>query len=156
MADVTISLEGAAAAARLRRASGELRDRMRGVEDEVAGAVEIIFAAHALVRSGRMARGITSRRQGDAVLVSVHAENPETGFDYVAVTRFGHRMRWIVPRKARALRFQPRKGGAFIFRTRVRGFRPSQDWVAGALPEIQAEADRAMASFGRGFVARLG
>lgn len=139
----------------LQGASALLRAEMRRLRADVAGAAELIFASHALVRTGRMARGITSRQEGDTVLVTAHAADPQTGYDYVGVTRFGHRVRVIRPVKAKALRFQPRKGGPFIFRASVRGFRPASDWAADALPEVQAEADRQLASFGRGFVARI-
>lgn len=139
----------------LQGASADLRAEMRRLREDVAGASELIFASHALVRSGRMARGITSRAVGDTMLVTAHAANPQTGYDYVGTTRWGHRVRWIVPTRAKMLRFQPRKGGAFIFRARVRGFRPKSDWATDALPEVRAEADRQLASFGRGFTARI-
>jgi hypothetical protein len=100
---------------------------------------ELVFAAHALVDTGRMARGVYSLILGDAVIVRVEARDPETGYDYVAVTRFGHASFVIRPKRAKALRFGI--GGATVFATYTRGFHPAGDWRDRALPQVHAEAD---------------
>lgn len=104
---------------------------------------ELILAAHALHRSGRMARNITAKGYGLNVMVTVEARDPETGFDYVAVTRFGHRVARIYPTRAQALRtpWGPRAS--------VSGFHPATDWRDDALPAIEAQAEVVVGRLGQ-------
>lgn len=137
-----------------------VRDIRHMVDDDeivrdVADDAELIFAAHALVATGRMARGVRAVSEGDGMLVRVDARDPETGYDYVGVTRKGHRRRII---QARSRRFGPRgrnpasvvgtrrarrRGASAMLRTpwgfrhSVRGFHPASDWAADALPEVR-------------------
>lgn len=160
------------------RAAANLRAQLRDLMQEVADDAELIFSAHALHgETGKLSRGITSRAVGDAIFVEAHAKS-KAGFDYVAVTRFGHRKQWIVPtHQPKSERFRPKTAQAFPlpapygfrasikgfaalqtpfgFRRRVRGFKPKRDWAAAALPEVQREAQTRLATFGRGFTARL-
>jgi hypothetical protein len=96
-------------------------------------------------RTKQLSRGIRSRRRGPrGVDVTIHAVAPESGFDYAAITRFGHKVEEIVPtegRRALLLRFQSGDTGFF---DRVRGFHPSGDWVDKAMPTIAMEADVVM------------
>lgn len=137
MASVDISVDSAGAGRLARRfeiAAERLpRETAQAVED-LGEDAELILAAHALRRSGRMARNITATSQGLSAIVTVEAKNPETGYDYVGVTRFGHRVARIYPKRAKALRtpFGPRAS--------VRGFHPASDWRDDALPEIAAQA----------------
>lgn len=125
---------------------------------------ELIFREHAPVRSGRLARGIRATALGNQVVVTAVAVDPKTGFDYVAVTRFGHRKAVIVPvnrkgqaRKSRTVRrvrgrFAKRAAGMLVFTSRgrlwrlgsVRGFKPRGDWVDKAWPEIKIVTDAEM------------
>lgn len=145
-------------AARARRVSSTISDSMMQSLRDVSADAELIYQAHAPRRSGRLARGIRAVPVGvDQVTVSAVAVDPKSGFDYVAVTRFGHRKRIIVPvsrggsrRKSRAVvrtatgQFAKRSGGRLVFTSRgrlwrlssVRGFRPKSDWVEDAFPEI--------------------
>lgn len=153
------------------REAVRLREEVRGAKQDVAEDAELIFSAHALKKSGRLSRGISSRVIGEDVIVRADARNPKTGYDYVAVTRFGHKVKWIVPRPDRQpatvrATGRPRQtgpraalaipvGGKLIFRKRVKGFKPKRDWAADALPEVETEAGERMAQLGRGFIARI-
>lgn len=141
-------------ARRLLEGARTLREEMRRAVGALAEDAELIFAAHALRRSGRLARGMSSRVSGTVALVRADARNPESGYDYVGVTRFGHRVRRIYPRRARALRI-PLPDGRVIFRRSVRGFRPRGDWAQRALPDIHREAERAARRLGIRLEARL-
>lgn len=131
--------------------------------EEVAQEAEVIFGAFALKRTGRMMRGIKTVRQGSDILVTITARNPTTGYDYVGVTRFGHKG-MILP-KARApavvlatgksrkrgqtamLRFMYH--GRVVYARSTRGFHPSSDWAARALPTIEVEARRVLGRMAR-------
>lgn len=158
------------------REAAKLREQVRLLMQEVADDAELIFAAHALKgETGKLSRGITIRAVGDGIYVEAHAKS-KSGYDYVGVTRFGHRKEWIVPtHMPKSDRFRPKTAKAFPlpfgfrtsitgfaalktpfgYRRRVRGFKPKGDWAADALPEIQEEAQTRLASFGRGFTARI-
>lgn len=157
---------------RVQREARGLRERMRSVKREVGEDAELIFAAHALKgETGRLSRGIRAIAAGDAIIVRADAKNPTSGYDYVGVTRFGHRAKWIYPRSDRrpasavathSLRRRDQRaalaihiGGRVIFRSRVRGFRPRSDWAADAIPEVVEEANIRLAEFGRDITARL-
>lgn len=146
----------------------DTRDEQRALGDKA----ELIFAAYALKgRTGRLARGIVARDLGGVVQVEAHARNPLSGFDYVGVTRFGHRVARIVPRTDRgsasvvatgrsrrrgahaALRIP--LGGGVIYRRSVRGFHPAQDWSERAIPQIRAEAKRSAERLGRKVASRI-
>lgn len=155
------------------RLERELRDTVR----EVAEESELIYSAFALRKTGRMSRGVKAHPAGMTATVTVHAREPKTGFDYVAVTRFGHLKARIYPtHAAKAARFTPKKAKAFPlpgigfrasirgfaalntpfgFRRSVRGFRPSSDWAERALPEVEANASEKMTAVGLRVVTRL-
>lgn len=125
------------------------REHQRTVR-EVGEDAELIFAAHALRDTGRLARGIRSRAAGKNALVTAHAREPKSGYDYVGVTRFGHRASVIHGRPilgGRNARFTTKYRG-FIAR-RVKGFKPSEDWAERAHPEIRVAANAAMRELGR-------
>jgi hypothetical protein len=136
-----------------------LAEEMRGLGDDA----ELAFAAVARKATGRMARNIKAHARGATIEITVFARNPTSGFDYVAVTRFGHKVEWIYPRADRvrrpayvlatkrkratgrnaALRFV--LGGRVIYARRVRAFQPDHDWADDAMPTVQRAADEAMA-----------
>jgi hypothetical protein len=140
-----------------------LNEEIRGLGQEA----ELVFMAHARKSTGRMARAIKAHMRGNTVEITVFARNPLTGYDYVGVTRFGHRMEFITPtvrsratvlatgrRRAHgrraALRFVV--GGRVVYAKRVRGFKPASDWAEDAMPEIKDSADRAMRRIGKRIV----
>lgn len=137
-----------------------LLEEMRGLGEDA----ELAFAAHARHKTGRMARNVKSHVVGQHVEVTVFARNPETGYDYVGVTRFGHKAEYITPvtrsaatvlatgrRRAHghaaALRFVI--GGRVVFAKRVKAFHPDHDWAEDAMPQVQLSADRAMRRVGQ-------
>lgn len=128
------------------------RETRNAVED-LGEDSELVFAAHALRKSGRMARSIAATGlTGDgnpSLVVTAEAKNPETGFDYVGVTRFGHRVSRIYPKQAKALRtpWGPRMS--------VRGFRPATDWRDDALPAVRELTRLAGARISRRLEARV-
>lgn len=157
---------------RFLREAANLRQQLRDTMRDVADDAELHFAAFALKgETGRLSRGISSRAVGSEILVTAEAKS--LGYDYVGVTRFGHRNEWIYPRSDRAPasvvsttgpRGTVQKGnaalafmfrGKLIFRSRVKGFKPKSDWAEDALPDIQKDAEERLAAFGRGFLVRI-
>ncbi len=124
-----------------------LGQAVRGVGKDA----ELIFAGHALKDTGRLARGIRFTSTGQTSgRVTGHAREPKSGYDYVGVTRFGHRVSRI--------QGNPILGGINARRTNtysgfiaksVRGFSPSRDWVERGLPQIERQAEQAMVLLGR-------
>lgn len=173
MTEIEASVVGARSLAR------ELEQMARGIEPELRETqkalgedAELIFAAHAPKGpSGRLSRGIVSSVEGDGVIVTAEARNPLSGYDYVRVTRFGHRVTRIVPRRDRsaasvvatkgkrgtgrraALRFSI--GGRVMYRQSVKGYKPSGDWAEKAMPQVQSAARVAEARLTRKIEALL-
>jgi hypothetical protein len=138
----------------------------------VAVDATVIFAGFAPKRTRRLVRGIRQRQSGSVAIVTVDAKNPKTGYDYVGVTRFGHRVARIFPKhspkEGRYIAPLPGVGPRWVkkaaalgpipgigFRRSVRGFKPAGDWRDRALPTIQAESEREMAVLGQEFIARV-
>jgi hypothetical protein len=153
---VSLSVTGAGrAAAVLRRTGASIRQDMDLEMRSLGERLETVFAVAAPKgRTGRLSRGIRSVPSPGGFAIRADAQNPETGYDYVGVTRFGHRAAWIVPRQARALRFFI--GRRMVFARRVRGYRPASDWVEDALPAVRAEEMAAVTRLGRRIDSRLG
>lgn len=170
------SAEGAGRQAANARNVGRMIDKGMDVSARAVGDdAELIYQAAAPRRSGRLARGIRAIPAGDTVIVTAEAVDPKSGFDYVAVSRFGHRKRIIRPvnrsgraRKARTVSrsargtFVTRGRAALVFQSRgktwklasVKGFRPLNDWVEGALPDIRSAADTEMDKTGNEIAVR--
>ena len=151
--------------------SSEFRD----VEEGLAEDAELIFAGYALKDTGRMAKGIRAVRRGDTYNIEVEAKDPDSGFDYVRVTRFGHVVSVIYPgRKARSIfsqaqytasdgpRRKPIKGAKALrtrhygFQASVRGFKPQSDWAEPAYDEVRILAQERLEEFGEGIAERIG
>jgi len=134
-----------------------------------------IFQFHALKKTGRMARGIRAIKTGDGQLrIEVEAVDPESGFDYVRVTRFGHVVGRIYPgRIARSIYSEAQYTKAGGFRTRplkgaralktpwgpkssVRGFRPASDWAEPAYDEVRILAQEKLEEMGEDIVDSIG
>lgn len=96
------------------------------------------------VKTGRLRRGITSRLVGGIIEIISTARNPDTGYAYTGVTRFGHRVRRIYPVKAKALAFTI--GGRTLVRAWVRGYHPASDWAERGIPEALAVVERSAAN----------
>lgn len=137
-----------------RNALGDINER--AVRDLGQTAVGILQGVAPSGRSNALQRGIKARRVGiRGIDITVHAISPESGYDYAAVTRFGHQVEEIFPteeRKALLVRWQ---SGGSNFRSNVRGFQPSGDWVDKGLPLVLEAADEAARQMGRELELRL-
>jgi hypothetical protein len=147
-------------------ASARLPADTKDAERELGKASEVVFAAHAPLRSRRLIRGISSEAGGGGVIVKDIARNPESGYDYVGVTRFGHRVARIYPkhtaaastlangkRRKGALRFSA--GGGVLYRASVAGYHPASDWATDALPEVEVAAQAVATRLGRTIESRF-
>lgn len=147
-----------------RRSGHKISAASRGLQtvllDELAGevapnAVRITrqFAPH---RSGRLDRGLQSRVRSHGGRITVEilsTARSQEGYDYLPVTRFGHRVAIIRPKRAKALRIPLASG--VIFRKYVRGYRPKRDWAEAAFRAAEVELDRAAERLGRAVDRRL-
>jgi hypothetical protein len=88
------------------------------------------------------------------IQLEAHARNSESGYDYVGVTRFGHRTARISAKNAGALAVQI--GGRTIIRKSVRGYHPAGDWASGVTGEVQKLVEVAGARAGGRIAARVG
>lgn len=162
-------------------AAGRLPLDTLEAQRELGRRSEVSFAAHAPFKTGRLIRGISSQESGSTIIVKDEARNPESGYDYVGVTRFGVREARIYPkhrfasvvlatRKRRkgellthgydsfvdgrpALRFTI--GGRVLYRASVAGYHPDHDWAEDALPEVQAQAQVVASRLGETITARF-
>lgn len=112
------------------------------------GAVLIYRGFAPAGRTKRLRRGIRMVSSGGAYAVRADATNPDTGYDYVGVTRKGHRVKIIKLRSDRAsasviatgsARGTGRKaalriviGGRVLYRRSVKGYKPRGDWAERA------------------------
>jgi hypothetical protein len=132
------------------------------------GAV-VVFRRWAPEKSGRLRRGIVSYPKGSTVQVEAHAV--DHGYDYVGVTRFGHRVAVIRPKHAakpgRYVAPIPGVGPRWVnkvaalgpipgigFRRAVKGYHPARDWRDEAMPEVHKLAETTAASIGAKIVSR--
>lgn len=96
--------------------------------------------------TGTLQRGIRVRREGETGLIITVSARAESGYDYAFITRFGHRTRWIYPRRIWSdsttksgrrlpamLKVQPHNG-TWFYAARVRGYNPPGDWADAAWP----------------------
>lgn len=84
--------------------------------------------------------------------VQVLARSPESGFDYLDVTRFGHRGR-LVAKRGRFLKWSD--GTDTHWARETAGHHPRSDWVEDAGPEVDVEADLVADRIGRVVYTRL-
>jgi hypothetical protein len=154
-------------------ATAGLHSDLQAAERELGRKAELAFAAYAPVKTGRLIRGISSFALGNGVTVKAEALNPESGYDYVGVTRFGHgvirpkyRVQkknagiWLQERaphlfigKAGALRFTV--GGKVVFAAYVNAWKPAMDWAEAALPEVETQAQAVASRLGAKIEARF-
>lgn len=170
MASMTITARSVGVEGVLRRflvAASLLPSDTMDAQRELGKAAEVVFGAHVPIRSGRALRGISSDALGAGVTVTDVAKNPETGYDYIGVTRFGHRVARIFPKhtaasastlasgKSRkgALRFSV--NGRVMYRASVAGYHPASDWATDALPEVQVAAQAVATRLGHKIVSRF-
>lgn len=151
MADVyRANVEGAGPLAiRFRKAAAKAASV---VARELAGLGDlaiVVYRGRAQRDTGRLHRGITRRGGGLEFTVRADAVNPESGYDYVGVTRFGHAVARIYPKHSKALRtpFGPRAS--------VRGYKPASDWAEDSFPAIRSHARSVSSRIGRQIIAEI-
>lgn len=149
------------------RISGHTEYMLKKMRPEAEDA----FRIYAPEDSGRLLQGIRGIIFGrQELIVTVRAEDPETGFDYVDVTRFGHRVdRIYAGQKGRSAtsparftvrgteRITPLRGARALktklgFFRSVRGFKPAHDWAEPAFDLIEQLGARNLEALGRGIV----
>ena len=105
-------------------------------------------------RRGILQAGIRTRRTGTwGFDVTIHARDPESGYDYAGVTRFGHRFTWIYPTQGEALLVH--LPAVTLLRSRVRGYNPDHDWVEDAMPLVSKQAREVMTDVGQALEIRV-
>lgn len=126
-----------------RRAAGRVQPELRQeLYGELAPRLVRVSRQAAPERSRALSRGLQAQpaEGGPLGVEVVSTVRSAEGYAYTGVTRFGHRKRWIVPVRKKALRtpWGPRR--------RVRGYHPSHDWAQDAQrlaqPHIARSADR--------------
>lgn len=170
---LSVTVRAAAAAADLLAIAAGMDPHADDAVDSISADAVSAYRRAAPKRTRNLERGIgrsDEARGGRRVtVVSAAARNPLTGYDYVGVTRFGHRAARIYPRLDRApatvratkrargrntfspvaglrgnaaLRFEI--GGRVLYRRWVRGYHPARDWAEGADPAIDTAIEAAV------------
>lgn len=162
MADLyRIELEGAGpVAAKFTRAQRKLQDAIIAELRPLGRELEAIFLAHSPSDRG-FEGGIRSRLHAavnfvtagqPTVTVRATARDPESGYAYLNVTRFGHRKLVIFPKHAKALAVRylgHRNPHIIAWRPYVEGYHPESDWVEDASRESEHAVDQAELRLGR-------
>lgn len=81
--------------------------------------------------------------------------DPDSGYSYTPVTRFGHRQKIIRPTKAQRLQFFSKTLGRVIAVKQVRGYTPEADWVEEAESVILEAVEESGDELGRVITTRL-
>jgi hypothetical protein len=117
------------------------------------------FRNHAPEETGALKEALIApvSSRGGTVVVTVRSpvRDERSGYAYTGVTRFGHRKKWIVPRRAAFLRFFWAGKGRWVTAMRVRGQRPGADWVDTAMPEVNRAVDQSADRIGRAITTRI-
>jgi hypothetical protein len=140
-----------------RRIQTDLLDEFAGNLAPEATKITRGFAPHA---SGRLERGLKARVRSYGGRISVEVistARADDGFDYLRVTRFGHKEAIIYPVRKKAIAFIPggAPSGKRIVRAWVRGYHPTHDWVEGAYRAMTQVLDEAAKRLGRKIDRRL-
>lgn len=125
----------------IERQAASLNHKVRGRIKDYVEEAEEIYAGHAPEDSGNLIEGIRATDYGDfSVGVEVTAEDPESGYDYVDVTRFGHATDPIMPvngGKVLDTKLRPNR-----FQSYTKGVEVSTDWVSDAETELDELMDQ--------------
>lgn len=131
-----------------RKVQNRINRTMRLLDAEAVPVIQ----SHAPHDTGELGKSIegTIRFRGDVVQVTFSARAVRDGFNYLPVTRFGHRQAEIRPKRARrlAVHVNGRRQHP-IFRRSVRGYAPRQDWAANAAIGVNNLADSAVRELDR-------
>lgn len=149
--------------------AAEFDQDQRQIQDEIirefrtlARVAEDVYRSFAPEDSGRLRDTIDARVfLGNAsmprITVFARALDPTNNFDYLDVTRFGHRRTFLEPRRARMLKVhyagRDRAGeGPYVLRPNVSGAVVASDWVEDAERVVEADFDAAASRLGRTIV----
>lgn len=131
-----------------RRIQARITRTMRIIQRELP----VFFEKEAPRDTGELARSIKGiiffRAQFQRVSIEVSAQRE--GFNYLDITRFGHRTPYIIPRRKRAMTVHvDGRHNPPILRRRVRGYTPSGDWVRRGYREAAPFLDKQFRELGR-------
>lgn len=138
---VQLEVDGVGGLARLfSREQRRGQDRINRAMRYLDAVAEPMFRAYAPVDTGELKGSIKSTLffRGNVVRLTVRANAKRQGFDYLDVTRYGHRVTLITPRRGGALSVHiGGRRSVPVVRRSVRGYHPTHDWVdvAGRLLE---------------------
>jgi hypothetical protein len=150
-----------------RRTAGKLSRTGREIQPLILAefrgnlSSEVLDIAHAFAPedSGRLQKELTApvSSSGGTVRVNLRSpvKDPESGYEYTGVTRFGHRKAFLTPVRATRFQFYSSVAGRVISPARVRGYKPASDWVEDAEPEMVEAVEESGEELGRVIVTRL-
>jgi hypothetical protein len=123
---------------------------------------EDVYRTHAPDDSGRLRGSIRAAPffndpSQPRTSIYAYARDPKNGYDYLPVTRFGHRVLTIVPKVKRALTVHAdgrdlAGEGPYFLAPSVRGYHPFTDWVEDAEREAILETSDSTRRLGREIV----
>lgn len=162
MTKIRAELQGADFAAKhFLRAAAQLQGDLREAARDIGEEAELIYSSvspKSTEGTPRLARGMSSEARGNLVLVRAHARDPESGYDYVGVTRFGHKLPRIHPTRVWG-RSGPPYGAALRtprgFFKSVPSYQPKGDWSRRAHPAILQTARRRVQKLGHDITVKL-
>ena len=134
------------------QAERQVQNRINRTMRELEKVSTRAIAAAAPRESGALARSVqgTIYFRGHLVRITFTADAQREGFSYLNVTRFGHRLPRIFPKRAKALTVPGRgRGGRTVLKTSVAGYRPSHDWVDVAAQDVEGVVDVAARELSR-------
>lgn len=109
--------------------------------------------------SGALIKELTApvSSRGGSVRINLRSpvKDPDSGYAYTGVTRFGHRKKILTPVKAERFQFYSKVAGREISPKSVRGYSPATDWVEDAKPEMVEAVDESGDEIGRAIATRL-
>jgi hypothetical protein len=137
-----LELERAAVAGtRFGMAKGKLSKEMEKSISELGKATLRVYKFWTPRKTGRMQKGLRASKSGKGQIdISITAV-ADSGFSYVAVTRFGHKVATISPNTASILKLNM-YGGFWTFAPTVKGYRPDFDWAEEAHLTAQKVAEQ--------------
>lgn len=158
---IRIEVQGAGpVAAKFSRGARRLQDAIIAEFKPLGRQLEWKFIRHAPADRG-FEGGIRSRIHAavnfitagqPTVTVRATARDPESGYAYLNVTRFGHRRTVIFPKHANALAVHyagHRNPHLIAWRPYVEGYHPTSDWVEDATRDAESDIAAVQLRLGR-------
>jgi hypothetical protein len=109
--------------------------------------------------SGALKKELTApvSSRGGTVRINLRSpvKDPESGYAYTGVTRFGHRKKILTPTRSERFQFYSKVAGRQISPKSVRGYKPETDWVDDAYPEMVTVLDDSAEEIGRNIEDRI-